>query len=168
MPAQSLDQVDWQLLKILQQDGRLSYNELSRRVHLSAPAVAERVRRLESTGVITGYHAHVDPALAGFPLLAFVQLRCRAGSCLLKTGKAQDYPEIAEVHKLSGEHCTLLKVRGASLAHFESFLDRLGTHGELRTHIVLSTQHAQSSIHEPPEDAEPVPPAQGWGTEEMT
>lgn len=162
MPAQGLDQVDWQLLQALQEDGRLSYNELSRRVHLSAPAVAERVRRLESAGVITGYHARVDAAQAGLPLLAFIQLRCRAGSCLLKTGKAEDYPEITEVHKLSGEHCSLLKVRSTSLTQFESFLDRLGTHGEMRTHIVLSTQHEQGSIHEPPDDSEPVPPAQGW------
>ncbi|HVX42558.1 MAG TPA: Lrp/AsnC family transcriptional regulator [Mycobacteriales bacterium] len=162
MPAQGLDQVDWQLLEALQEDGRLSYNELSRRVHLSAPAVAERVRRLESTGVITGYHAQVDPTRAGLPLLAFIQLRCRAGSCLLKTGKAQDYPEIAEVHKLSGEHCSLLKVRSTSLTHFESFLDRLGTHGEMRTHIVLSTQHEQGWIQQPADEPEPVPPAQGW------
>ncbi|MFD0528151.1 Lrp/AsnC family transcriptional regulator [Kitasatospora arboriphila] len=62
-----MDAVDRLLLAELQADARLSYNELSRRVKLSAPAVAERVQRLEADGVITGYHAHVDPARAAWP-----------------------------------------------------------------------------------------------------
>ncbi|MDQ3695303.1 MAG: Lrp/AsnC family transcriptional regulator, partial [Chloroflexota bacterium] len=135
------DNLDWRLLAELQADARLSYNELARRVHLSSPAVAERVRRMEQAGIITGYSARVDPARAGQPLLAFIQLRCSLGACLLKTTRAQDYPELVEIHKLSGEHCTLLKVRASSLAHLEGLIERLGTHGEMRTHIVLSTQY---------------------------
>ncbi|HEV8192509.1 MAG TPA: Lrp/AsnC family transcriptional regulator, partial [Ktedonobacterales bacterium] len=65
-----LDSTDWSILRELQQDARLSYNELGRRVGLSAPAAAERVRRLESAGVITGYGARVDPTKMGLPLLA--------------------------------------------------------------------------------------------------
>src|SRR5690348_11447219 len=71
----SLDRTDWQILAELQRDGRLSFNQLGRRVSLSAPAVAERVRRLEEAGVITGYGARVDAARAGLPLTAFVQMR---------------------------------------------------------------------------------------------
>lgn len=141
-----LDEVDWSILSELQADARLSYNELSRRVHLSAPAVAERVRRLEESGVIAGYGARVDPALAGQPLLAFIELRCKLGACLLKTTGAEDFPEIAEVHKLSGEHCTMLKVRSASLVHLEGLIERLGEHGEMRTHIVLSTQYEHRPV----------------------
>lgn len=62
-----MDDMDWALLRELQADARLSFSELSRRVHLSPPAVAERVRRLEEAGVITGYHAHVDLTRAGAP-----------------------------------------------------------------------------------------------------
>jgi Lrp/AsnC family leucine-responsive transcriptional regulator len=156
-----LDDLDWRLLAELQADGRLSYNELARRVHLSPPAVAERVRRLERSGVITGYHARVDAARAGAGVLAFVQLRCRLGSCLLRTSTADEYPEVAEIHKLSGEHCTLLKVRTASLAHFEGLVERLGKHGELRTHIVLSTQYEGRPVERPGE-ARPVTQADGW------
>lgn len=141
-----LDEVDWSILSELQADARLSYSELSRRIHLSAPAVAERVRRLEESGVIAGYAARIDPAQAGQPLLAFLELRCKHGRCLLKTTDADDFPEIVEVHKLSGEHCTMLKVRSASLRHFEGLIERLGEHGEMRTHIVLSTQYEDRPV----------------------
>ena len=112
-----LDEIDWSLLQELQADGRLSYNELGRRVNLSSPAVAERVRRLEEAGVIAGYHARVDAEHAGFPVAAFVQMRCDQDRCLLKTSTASDYPEVVEVHKLSGDHCSMLKVRAGSMAH---------------------------------------------------
>ena len=137
----SLDELDWKLLDELQADARLSYNELARRVHLSAPAVADRVRRLERRGVIVGYQARVDPTAAGFPIQAFVQLRCALGSCLLKNSAAEDYPEVVEVDKLSGQHCSMLKIRAASLAHLEGVLEEIGKHGEMDTHIVLSTQY---------------------------
>jgi Lrp/AsnC family transcriptional regulator, leucine-responsive regulatory protein len=80
----SLDDLDWQILGELQSDGRLSFNELSRRVNLSPPAVAERVHRLEDSGLITGYHACVDARRAGHQVSAFVEMRCAAGRCLLK------------------------------------------------------------------------------------
>jgi Lrp/AsnC family leucine-responsive transcriptional regulator len=156
-----LDELDWALLRELQADGRLSFNELARRVHLSAPAVAERVRRLEQTGVITGYAAQVDPARAGQPMVAFVQLRCGLGSCLLRTTTADDYPELVEVHKLSGEFCTLLKTRTTSLAHLEGLIERLGTHGDMRTHIVLSTQYEGRPV-EPAGPERSATRAVGW------
>ena len=140
------DETDWALLRELQEDGRLSYNELARRVHLSAPAVAERVRRLEQAGVITGYSANVDATRVGQPLVAFIQLRCNRTSCLLRTTTSDDYPELVEVHKLSGEFCTMLKVRASSLAHLEGLVERLDMHGDLRTHIVLSTQYEGRSV----------------------
>ena len=155
------DPTDWQLLAQLQADGRLSFNELARRVRLSPPAVAERVRRLEQAGVITGYSAQVDPARVGQPLLAFIQLRCSLGRCLLKTTTAADLPELVEIHKLSGEHCTLLKARATSLEHLEGLVERLGEHGELRTHIVLSTQFSGRPV-EPAAPPPPVTQSAGW------
>src|SRR5437870_12146523 len=106
----SLDATDWKLLRELQKDARLSYSELGRRVGLSTPAAAERVRRLEDAGIITGYRAQIDPAKVGLSLLALIQLRCDSGKCLLKTSSAEQFPEILEIHKLSGSHCSLLKV----------------------------------------------------------
>ena len=71
-----MDRVDWRILAELQQDARMFFNELSRAVNLSAPAVADRVRRLQDTGVITGYHAQVDPTRAGRAVRAIVRMHC--------------------------------------------------------------------------------------------
>ena len=157
-----LDELDWRILEELQADGRLSLKELGRRIMLSAPAVAERVRRLEESGVITGYRAQIDPRRAGHPILAFVEMRCALGHCLLKTGTADDYPEVIEIHRLSGDHCTMAKVRAVSLEHFEELLERLGRHGELRSSVVLSTQYEGGPVRPPAVDPPEASRHDGW------
>ncbi|WP_084964355.1 Lrp/AsnC family transcriptional regulator [Thermoactinospora rubra] len=159
--AGDLDDLDWKLLEELQADARLSYNELARRVHLSAPAVADRIRRLERRGVIVGYQAQIDPAAAGFPIQAYIQLRCALGHCLLKSSAAEDYPEVIEIDKLSGRHCSMLRVRASSLAHLEGVLEQIGKHGEMDTHIVLSTQYQDLRVRRTHPDR-PVTPSAGW------
>ncbi|BAL88433.1 putative AsnC-family transcriptional regulator [Actinoplanes missouriensis 431] len=158
----SLDPLDWQLIKELQADARLSFKELGRRVSLSPPAVAERVRRLEEAGVIVGYAARVDPRSTGYPFLAFVQLRCASGRCLLQNASAAQYPEVSEIHKLSGTHCSLLKVRATSLEHLEVLLERLGRHGELTSSLVLSTQYDDQRVTPPPAEHPAATRHEGW------
>lgn len=159
-----LDGLDWRILAELQADGRVSLKELGRRVNLSAPAVADRVRRLEETGVITGYRAVVDPAAAGQPITGFIELRCQLNRCLLKTSTAEEYPEVVEIHKLSGDHCSMLKVRAASLEHFEGFLERISAHGEIRSSIVLSTQYEGRPVERPAADYFRASQHNGWNT----
>ncbi len=142
----SLDQTDWKILRELQQDGRLSFNELGRRVGLSAPATAERVRKLEDADIITSYGAQVDVAKLGLPLLVFIQLRCFPERCLFKTSSAEQFPEVLEIHKLSGSHCALLKVALSSLEHLEAFTERLGAHGEQITNVVTSNLFSKPVI----------------------
>jgi len=158
----TLDDTDWQVLKELQADGRLSYHELGRRVGLSAPAAAERVRRLEDVGIIAGYQARVDPVRAGLPIGAFIQMRCRLDRCLLKTSHSVDYPEVVEIHKLSGDYCSMLKVRAASIEHLEGVIERIGQHGEMRTSIVLSTQFADRPVEPPQSEFLRASASQGW------
>ena len=159
----SLDGTDWQILRELQRDARLSYNELGRRVNLSAPAAAERVRKLEDRGVITGYAAQINQAKIGLPLLAFIQLHCDPGKCLLKTSRADEFPEILEIHKLSGAHCTLLKVAVSSMEHLEAFNERLGSHGPLISNIVTSSPFMSRMIDWEDPDVSLDPPANpGW------
>src|SRR6266700_7137731 len=133
-----LDSTDWKIIRELQQDSRLSYNELGRRVGLSAPATAERVRKLEDAGIIASFGAQVDVSRIGLPLLVFIQLRCFPDRCLFKTSSAERFPEILEMYKLSGNHCALLKVALSSLEHLEAFNERLGVHGEQTTNVVTS------------------------------
>jgi Lrp/AsnC family leucine-responsive transcriptional regulator len=158
-----IDSTDWKILRELQQDSRLSYNELGRRVGLSAPAAAERVRKLEDAGIITGYGARIDLAKVGLPLLALIQLRCDPGKCLLKTSKAEEFPEVLEMHKLSGSHCSVLKVAVSSMQHLEAFNERLGAHGPLTVNIVTSSAMTHRIIDwENPEVALNLPPNPGW------
>ena len=89
-----MDATDWAIIGEIQRDARLSFNQIAKRVNLSAPSVAARIRRLEETGVIEGYHAQISPAAAGWPVAAFVQLHCHPGRCLLKTSAAENFPEI--------------------------------------------------------------------------
>ncbi|WP_242677010.1 Lrp/AsnC family transcriptional regulator [Streptomonospora litoralis] len=139
--AAVLDAVDRLILTELQEDARLSYNELSRRVNLSAPAVADRVRRLQEGGVITGYHAHVDPAAAGLPVTALVRMACFGPGCLLRDASAPDLPEILQLHRVTGDDCCVLLISVASMAHFEQVIDRLAEHGRPSSTMVLSSPH---------------------------
>jgi len=134
-----VDAMDWALLRELQDDARLSYSELSRRVHLSPPAVAERVRRLEETGVITGYHAHVDLAKTGRAVLALIRMSCYGPTCVLRDDKVPTWPEVLEISRVTGDTCCVLKVAAASIEAFEEVIDRLGAHGTPSSTMVLST-----------------------------
>ena len=89
-----LDETGWRLLQELQQDGRLSYSELGKRVALSSPAVADRMRRMEDAGIIAGYHAEVDTARLGLPVVAIVRLGSIGGqSCQRAVAQVSAIPE---------------------------------------------------------------------------
>lgn len=98
-------------------------------------------------------------------LLALIQLRCASGKCLLKTSTAEEFPEVLEMHKLSGSHCTLLKVALASMQHLEAFNERLGAHGTLVVNIVTSSALIHRIIDWEQSDADFNLPADlGWTT----
>lgn len=134
-----MDAMDWALLAELQADARLSYSELSRRVHLSAPAVAERVRRLEESGVVAGYHARIDPALAGRQVNAMIRMSCYGPLCLLRSPEVLAWPEILQVDRVTGDTCCLLRIATTSMTAFEELIDRLAPHGQPSSTMILST-----------------------------
>jgi Lrp/AsnC family leucine-responsive transcriptional regulator len=140
----TLDGKDWQLLEALQRDARLTYAELGRLVRLSAPAVAERVRRLEDAGVIGGYRATVNPRRLGYTISAMIRLRCDGITCARIGSLVADIPEVLECRRLAGEDSALLHVVAMSTDHLESVLDRLlktGASNSTTTLIVLQTPH---------------------------
>jgi Lrp/AsnC family leucine-responsive transcriptional regulator len=135
----TLDATGWEILRALQTDARLSFSELGRRVGLSAPAVAERVRKLEEAGVIVGYHAQVCPEKIGYTLMAFVRMESLSEKCPIVNAFVADLPEVLECHRITGSDSFILKVIVASVAHLEALLDRLMPYGQLTTSVVLSS-----------------------------
>ena len=134
-----MDDMDWALLRELQLDARLSFSELSRRVHLSSPAVAERVRRLEESGVITGYHARVDLTRTGWSVLAMIRMSCYGPRCVLRDPEVARWACVLEIHRITGDACCILKVAAGSMDAFEEIIDRLAPYGQPSSTMVLST-----------------------------
>ena len=134
-----LDNVGWKLLALLQEDARRSFSELGRAVGLSSPAVAERVRRMEEAGIITGYHAAIDPQRVGMPLLAFMRLS-EVGDQSARFGElVSETPEVLECHRLTGSDSYVLKVVAGSITHLETLIDRFVPYGQITTSLVLSS-----------------------------
>lgn len=133
-----MDKVDRRILEELQADARVSFNELSRRVRLSAPAVAERVRRLEASGVVTGYHARVDLARVGRPVQAVVVMDCYGATCLLRDPDVATWPEIRHFYRVTGQGCSVLLVAVPSVDDFQELVDRLARYGRPISSMVLA------------------------------
>jgi Lrp/AsnC family leucine-responsive transcriptional regulator len=134
-----LDSIGWKLLKELQEDARLSYAELGRRVGLTTPAVVERMRRLEETGVITGYRAEIDTKKVGLPITAFIRMSVSGNVTERITSLVRELPEIMECHKGTGGDSFIMKVAVSSVEHLESLIDKLTSFGTTSTSIVLSS-----------------------------
>jgi Lrp/AsnC family transcriptional regulator, leucine-responsive regulatory protein len=135
----SLDETDRRILGELTADGRVSLAELGRRVSLSPPAVAERVRRLEQTGVITGYRAEIDPRALGYPLTAIVRVKPAVRQLSKVAELAAEIPQIEECLRITGEDCFYLKLHLHSIEELPSVLDRFLLYGETTTSIVNAT-----------------------------
>jgi len=135
----ALDARDRILVETLQRDGRASFADLGRACGLSAPAAAERVRRLEAAGVITGYGARIDRTRLGRPLTAFVRLRVPASAHPRLRAALDALPAVRECHSVTGEDGLILKVSTATVAELDALLSDLATHGQTASSIVLST-----------------------------
>lgn len=133
-----LDAVNLRLLEELQADGRIGMAELGRRVGMSAPAVAERVQRLERAGVIAGYHADVDPGKLGFPVAAIVRIRPAPGQLARIPEVARETPEVVECYRITGEDCFLIKLYLRAIDELEEVLDRFTPYGLTTTSIIHS------------------------------
>jgi len=149
----TLDDIDWGILAEVQENARITFTELGRRVSLTAPAVAERVRRLEESGVIAAFRAHLDPALVGYPITAFVRWTSTGPDCARLGEVAKGIPEIVECHRITGETSYILKVAARSVRHLEQLLDRLMPHGSTITSVVLSSPVVHRALEAAPAEA---------------
>jgi Lrp/AsnC family leucine-responsive transcriptional regulator len=134
-----LDRTDWQILRALQGNARLSFAELGRMVNLSRPAVAERMRRLEVLGIIAGYRAEVDLSKLGYGITAFIRLKAQSDRVDTLSELLRTSPEVLECYRGLGDDSFIAKVAVASLPHLESLLDRFGANAQVSTSIALSS-----------------------------
>jgi Lrp/AsnC family transcriptional regulator, leucine-responsive regulatory protein len=139
LPNDTIDEVNRRILRALADDPRQSTAELARTVGMSAPAVRERVGRLERAGVIRGYRLDLDPAALGLPVAAWVRIRPGPGQLPKIAELARNTPQVSECHRISGEDCFLLKVHVPSIAELEGVLDAFLVFGQTTTSFVVAT-----------------------------
>lgn len=141
-----LDPVDWHILQLLQENARSSYVEIGRAVGLSAPAIAERTRRMEESGVIEGYHAHLNPAKINLPVLAFIRVSVPRGKYPKFMALANQLTAVLECHHVTGAEAFILKVAVASVEDLETLVGQLGQYGDTMTSVVMSSPVKRRSL----------------------
>jgi Lrp/AsnC family transcriptional regulator, leucine-responsive regulatory protein len=145
-----LDATNRRLLAELQADARLSLAELGRRVGLSSPAVADRLRRLEQEGVITAYRAEVDPRALGYGFGALIRIRPAPRQLAAVAELARQTPEVVECNRVTGEDCYVMTAYVRDVEHLERIIDELAAYGQTTTSILQSSPVPRRAIVPPP------------------
>lgn len=147
-----------ELIRMLQADPRRAVSELARGIGMSAPAVRERLLRLEEEGVIRGYRLELAPAALGLPVTVYVRVRPSTGQLPKLVELAQAMPEVVECHRVTGEDCFIIKVHLDAIENLDRILDRLLAYGQTTTSIVQSTP---VPLRAPPLPKDPPPTTAG-------
>lgn len=134
-----LDRIGLKIISVLQEDARMPLSRIGDKVGLSAPAVAERMRKMEEAGIIKGYHARIAPEAIGRPVSAFIHLTTDPGNYKAVKTLAADMHQITACHHISGEASFIIHVRVEGLPALEAVVERLSPFGQTQTAIVLST-----------------------------
>jgi len=133
-----LDKLNWAILKLLQQNARASFSEIGRKIGLTSPAVAERVKKMEDAGVISSYKVNLSHQKTGYQLRAMITLRAFTGRLKAFLETVPNYKEVINCYRITGNENIIMEVILHDQAHLERLIDRLITYGETRTHIILS------------------------------
>jgi Lrp/AsnC family leucine-responsive transcriptional regulator len=135
----SIDAIDIRLLHELSVDARKSIAELARLVGLSAPSVAERIKRLEEAGVIEGYAVRINPKALGLPLAAWLRIRPVPGQLHKVAEILNGIPEIVECDRITGEDCFIARAYVRSMEELEQLIDRIMPYAMTNTSIIQSS-----------------------------
>lgn len=133
-----LDSLNWKILKCLQENARQSNVAIGKRVGISSPAVSERIKKMEDTGVIQGYKTSVSPLDVGYQLKALITLRAFMGMLKPFLEKVKNYDEVLNCYRITGNENIVMEVVFKNHKHLENFIDQLIVYGETKTQIVLS------------------------------
>lgn len=133
-----LDSLDRGILEALKKNARTTNADIGREVGLSAPAVAERIRKMEESGVIRQYTALLDFDKIGLSIQAYITFKATAIKHREMTQLFESLPEVLEWHAITGNTCAILKVAVPTGKDLESLLEKLAEHGETMTSLILS------------------------------
>lgn len=145
-----IDTLNWKILNRLQQNARESFANIGRSVGLTAPAVAERVKKLEDTGILLGYNVVVSHTLTGHQLKAIISLRAFMGKLKPFLALVPTFDEVVNCYRITGNENIVMEVVLKDQFHLERFIDKLIQYGETRTNIVLSHVVANAPIRNEP------------------
>ncbi len=135
----STDKIGMKILQELQINARTTYSEIGKKVGLSSPAVAERIYKMERSGIINGYHADINPNILGHNILAFITLTTQPEKYQKIYSFAENEKEIVECHHVSGNESLIMKVVSVSISHLENMVEKLSKFGETKSTIILSS-----------------------------
>jgi Lrp/AsnC family leucine-responsive transcriptional regulator len=128
-----------QIVSLLRENPRITVSELARQVGMSAPAIRERIQRLEEGKVISGYRLEIDPRALGYPIGVFVRIRPAPGKLAKIIELAQKMPQVTECHRITGEDCFILRIYLESLDSLDGILDQFLAYGQTTTSLVQSS-----------------------------
>jgi Lrp/AsnC family transcriptional regulator, leucine-responsive regulatory protein len=134
-----LDEAGLEILRALQDNARVSFAELGRKIGMSGPAITDRIRKMEDAGIINGYHARVNPAKLGYPVVAYARLRVARDHFQRVIALARDIAEVRECHRSAGDDDFLLKVIAKSREDLNDVFDQFRPYGEVHASVILST-----------------------------
>jgi Lrp/AsnC family leucine-responsive transcriptional regulator len=134
----TLDQTDVQMIRILKRDARLSMRELARRVHLSAPSVSDRIKKLEEEGIVTGYTVKIDRKALGFTVDCLVEVTLRNGDNHRFTAFVRNCPNVIRCYCVAGRACYMMLLTAPSLADIEHLIHEMAPFANTVTNIIFS------------------------------
>lgn len=135
----ALDETDRELLSALAEDSRIAVSELARQVGLSAPSTAERLRRLETLGIIERFTVQIDPRALGYTLQAIVRVKPLPGQLHLVEEVIRRIPEFVECDKVTGDDCFVCRLVLRSIEQLDEILSKVTERAETSTAIIKST-----------------------------
>lgn len=142
-----MDQIDWKIIILLQKNARITFSQLSKKVNLTAPAVSERILKLEEKGIINGYTARINLDQLGYKVICFVNIEVAHHQEEKFIQFSRSHNEIIECYLISGKSSFLVKAGAPSVAALEDFLKELKSFGQTQSHIVLQEVFKEKIFH---------------------